>query len=97
MTEPLRPLAAPGTEFWVRAWEDRVWSPADAELLQITCEQIDERANLRVRVLRDNVADERKALRELDRLVVTNLTQLGFFRQPHVASKSMETPSEAGW
>ena len=78
--EPHRPLATYGKVLWDRAWSQRTWSDADAELLLIACEQEDERGTLRVRVIRDNLPEERKALRELDRLIVQNLQTLGYFR-----------------
>ena len=50
----------------------------DAELLLMTCELIDERWNLRVRVMQSNDWRERKALRDLDERVIRNLSLLGF-------------------
>ena len=79
--EPSRPLLTNGKILW-----DKVWSMAnnwlspdtDVELLLITCELIDERWNLRVQVFRDNRPEERKALRELDKQLMANLSLLGF-------------------
>jgi hypothetical protein len=48
------------------------------DLLLMTCELLDERRNLRIQVLQNNRTDERKALRELDRQLVANLSLLGF-------------------
>jgi len=79
--EPHRPLQKPGVELWDRIWGmGQTWlSPnTDNELLLMTCELLDERWNLRIRVLRDNRPEERKALRELDRQLVANLSLLGF-------------------
>ena len=79
--EPHRPLGSYGLELWERIWDlANTWlSPnTDAELLLMTCELLDERWNLRVRVMRDNRPEERKALRELDRQLVANLSLLGF-------------------
>lgn len=79
--EPHRPLAQPGLELWERIWGlGQTWlSPnTDSELLLITCEMLDERWNLRVKVMRDQRPEERKALRELDRQLVANLSLLGF-------------------
>lgn len=79
--EPHRPLNKPGLELWESIWGlAQTWlSPAtDRELLLITCELLDERWNLRIKVLRDNRPEERKALRELDRQLVSNLSLLGF-------------------
>jgi hypothetical protein len=44
----------------------------------MTCEMIDERWNLRVRVMTDNDPKDRRGLRELDRAIVSNLSLLGF-------------------
>jgi hypothetical protein len=44
----------------------------------MTCELLDERWNLRIQVMSSNRPDERKALRELDRQLVANLSLLGF-------------------
>lgn len=77
---PLRPLGASGQALWERVWASGAqWiSPAtDVELLQLLCEQIDERAGLRVTVLREGGWRERKALRVLDHQVVTALSLLG--------------------
>jgi len=78
---PHRPLGKVGQQFW-----DRVWSVAyqwisphmDVELLQIVCEQIDERQALRGRVLRGNDWRERSSLRALDAQVLDCLSLLGF-------------------
>jgi hypothetical protein len=50
----------------------------DIELLQMVCEQIDERQALRMRVLRDNDWRERASLRALDAQVLDCLSLLGF-------------------
>lgn len=79
--EPHRPLGPSGTELWDRIWGlANTWlSPnTDGELLLMTCELLDERWNLRVRVMRDARPEERKALRDLDRQLVANLSLLGF-------------------
>jgi hypothetical protein len=79
--EPQRPLGPSGSELWERIWGlANTWlSPnTDSELLLMTCELLDERWNLRVRVMRDSRPEERKALRELDRQLVANLSLLGF-------------------
>lgn len=79
--EPHRPLQKPGLELWERIWGlANTWlSPStDGELLLMTCELLDERWNLRIQVLRDNRPEERKALRDLDRQLVANLSLLGF-------------------
>jgi hypothetical protein len=44
----------------------------------MTSEMIDERWSLRVNVFRDNRPEDRKALRNLDKQLVSNLSLLGF-------------------
>ncbi len=95
--EPLNPLGRAGKELWDRAWADRLWAPAQTELLQIACEQADERAALRYRVLSDQRAEDRRALRELDRLIVSNLTAIGFFGIQPMSSSPTATPDPEGW
>ena len=79
--DPHRPLREAGSAFWRRVWGQGLqWiSPnTDVELLLMTCELIDERWNLRIRVMRDNDWRERRALRELDSRIISNLSLLGF-------------------
>lgn len=84
--EPPRPLATAGLALWARAWRAaRHWlSPeTDLELVLIVCEQVDERVQLRVRVLTttgrgEQEWEDRKALRKLDAAIVSNLSLLGF-------------------
>jgi hypothetical protein len=44
----------------------------------MVCEQMDERAKLRTQVWNEGKNDERKALRQLERSIVDNLSLLGF-------------------
>jgi len=79
--EPARPLLKYGKEFWDKVWNSGLsWISAntDAELLLMTCELVDERWNLRVRVMQSNDWRERRALRELDDRIIRNLSLLGF-------------------
>lgn len=79
--EPHRPLLKYGREFWDRLWGlGTSWiSPtSDIELVLITCELIDERWNLRIKVMQNDDTKQRRALRELDRAIVSNLSLLGF-------------------
>lgn len=79
--EPHRPLGSAGRMFWERVWNvGFTWiSPQmDVELLQIVSEQIDERAALRVKVLREGDWRDRSALRALDSQVLDCLSLLGF-------------------
>lgn len=79
---PTRQLFEAGSELWNRVWSmGQVWiSPqTDIELLLMTCELIDERVRLRTEVW-NGVGDwhDRKALRELEKNIVNNLSLLGF-------------------
>ena len=79
--EPSRPLLKYGRELWDKVWEQGLnWiSPnTDSELLLMTCEMIDERWNLRVKVMQGDDSRQRRGLRELDRQIVSNLSLLGF-------------------
>ena len=79
--EPARPLLKYGQQLWDRVWEQGLnWiSPnTDTELLLMTCEMVDERWNLRVKVMQSDDARLRRGLRELDRLIIQNLSLLGF-------------------
>lgn len=80
--EPLRPLGTFGLALWQRIWlSGASWlkPTIDAELVQMVCEQVDERARLRTIVLQD-AKDwrSRRGLRELDRQIASLLGQLGF-------------------
>tara|TARA_R110001606_G_scaffold235104_3_gene383004 strand:- start:719 stop:1045 length:327 start_codon:yes stop_codon:yes gene_type:complete len=66
---------------WDKVWDAGVnWiSPnTDIELLLMTCEMIDERADLRAKVMATDDSTMRKGLRDLDRQLVTNLSLMGF-------------------
>jgi hypothetical protein len=79
--EPSRPLLKYGRELWDKVWEQGLnWiSPnTDSELLLMTCEMIDERWNLRVKVMQTDDVRLRRGLRELDRQIISNLSLLGF-------------------
>jgi hypothetical protein len=82
MPEPLRMLGPSGLELWKRIWSmGRVWLSlsTDIDVLQILCEQLDERDSLRELVLSDAEAwRERAALRELEKSIRSNLSILGF-------------------
>jgi hypothetical protein len=80
--EPLRPLGRSGSALWHRVWRAGAkWVSADTdiELLQVLCEQIDERAALRVKVLSEpGDWRSRAGLRQLDSAVITSFSLLGF-------------------
>jgi len=79
--EPNRKLFEFGRELWDRVWTmGHTWLSysTDLDLLLIVCEQLDERAKLRTKVWNDGRSDERKALRQLEKQIVENLSLLGF-------------------
>lgn len=81
MPEPIRRLEHSGLDLWKKAWSaGTTWlKNTDLDLLQITCEQMDERDSLRIFVLENMEAwHERAALRVLERDIQANLIQLGF-------------------
>lgn len=80
--EPLRRLEESGLEFWDRVWNrGSLWIShrTDIELVQMVCEQLDERDSLRSFVLENMDAwHERAALRQLEKDIASNLSSLGF-------------------
>lgn len=79
--EPARPLLKYGQEMWDRIWSmGNSWiSPTtDVELVMMTAEMVDERWNLRVKVMGSDDPKLRRGLRELDKMIVSNLSLLGF-------------------
>lgn len=79
--EPPRPLLKYGQDLWDRIWGmGATWvsDKTDLELLVMTCEMVDERWNLRVKVMQSDDVAMRRGLRELDRQIVSNLSLLGF-------------------
>jgi phage terminase small subunit len=80
MPEPRRRLEQSGLALWKETFATgQTWlKETDLELLQIACEQVDEREQLRAYVLENMEAwHERAALRVLERDVQSNFTQLG--------------------
>jgi hypothetical protein len=79
--ESARPLLKYGQEMWDRIWSmGNSWiSPTtDIELVLMTAEMVDERWNLRVKVMSSEDPKLRRGLRELDKMIVSNLSLLGF-------------------
>lgn len=79
--EPLRGLGSAGLSMWDRVWDSGIaWiSPgSDIELLQMTCEMLDERESLRDAVASLGEREDRRSLRELEKQIVSNLSLLGF-------------------
>lgn len=79
--EPPRELGVAGSALWNRVWERGIsWiSPdVDIELLVMTCESMDERADLMRVVMSEGESRDRRALRALNSEIVSNLSLLGF-------------------
>jgi hypothetical protein len=80
--EPSRQLFEAGREMWDRVWsmgQNWISPQTDIELLLMTCELIDERVRLRTQVWNgEGDWHDRKALRDLERNMVNNLSLLGF-------------------
>lgn len=79
--EPPRPLLKAGRELWDRIWKSGInWiSPhTDIELLLMTCEMVDERWNLRIKVMQNDDMTMARRLDNLSRVISGNLSLLGF-------------------
>lgn len=79
--EPPRPLLKYGQQLWDRVWglgANWISDKTDLELLVMTCEMVDERWNLRIKVMKTDDPRLRRGLRELERQIVSNLSLLGF-------------------
>jgi hypothetical protein len=79
--EPARPLLKYGQELWDRIWgmgQSWISPTTDIELVLMTAEMVDERWNLRVKVMSNDDPRLRRGLRELDKQIVGNLSDLGF-------------------
>ena len=78
--DPLRPLGQEGKRMWDRIWAGAaawVAPTTDIELVQLTCEAMDERIALRVAVLRGSDWRDRVALRSLEHDLRSMLSALG--------------------
>jgi len=82
MPEPTRQLGHSGLNLWNRVWAGgKIWLShrTDIELVQMVCEQLDERDQLREYVMNNLEAwHERAGLRTLEREIASNLSMLGF-------------------
>lgn len=79
--EPIRELEDSGRALWDRVWDaGQIWlSPeTDLEILQVTCELLDERQELRRIANETRDWRDRRALRMLDAQLVSNMSLLGF-------------------
>lgn len=79
--EPSRPLMKYGQQLWDSIWgmgQSWISPQSDIELVLMTAEMVDERWNLRVKVMGSDDVKLRRGLRELDKLIIGNLSMLGF-------------------
>jgi len=79
--EPPRPLLKPGRRLWDEVWESGIqWiSPTtDMEILLMTCELVDERWNLRIKVMNSDDMGMARRLDSVSNQIVRNLSLLGF-------------------
>ena len=80
--EPTRPLGKQGMNLWNQVWTSGAsWlkQNMDTELVLMLCEATEERTRLRLMLLKDqSLWRERRALREVDRQIITLLGQVGF-------------------
>ena len=80
--EPSRPMGAQGIALWTQVWQSGAsWlkQNMDTELVLMLCEATEERTRLRIMLQKDQTLwRERRALREVDRQIITLLGQVGF-------------------
>jgi len=79
--EPTQPFGRAGQLLWDRIWQSgRGWISDDIDivLVEMTCEQMDERTRLRRLVWDTGDPRHRRALRELERTIRESLSLLGF-------------------
>ena len=96
--EPIRRLEESGLNLWERVWSmASTWlKQTDIELLQLTCEQMDERDLLRIYVMENMEAwHERAGLRQLEKDIQSNLIQLGFTPQARAKLGIQEVQRES--
>lgn len=78
---PTRPLLKPGQRLWDDVWNAGIqWiSPStDMEILLMTCELVDERWNLRIKVMNSDDMGMARRLDSLSNQIVRNLSLMGF-------------------
>ena len=79
--EPFRPLEFAGRQLWdsvFRHGELWISSRTDVHFLLMTCEQLDRREQLRTKLVESDDWHLLKQLNDLERLIASNLGQLGF-------------------
>lgn len=80
--EPMRPLEYAGKQLWDSVWNHgELWisNTTDVHLLQLTCEQLDRREQLRSALV-ENPTENAILMRlgEVEKLITSNLSLLGF-------------------
>ena len=79
--EPLRELGAEGLAAWVRIWTAGAYwvsGSTDVQIVQMLCECEDERSALRDRVMSSHDWHDRVGLRNLEGLILSMYSMLGF-------------------
>jgi hypothetical protein len=79
--EPLRELSAAGVQLWEETFRYAPWiARTDAPLLQLTCEQVDRREQMREMMVGLGPDDWHmfKQLNDLETAIVSNFGKLGF-------------------
>lgn len=80
-TEPFRPLEYAGMQLWDSVFKHgELWisNRTDVHLLIMTAEQLDRREELRTKIAETDDWHILKQLNDLERMIATNLGQLGF-------------------
>ena len=81
LPDPLRPLGKMGRESWDRIWTAGahwVSGNTDIQIVQMLCECEDERSLLRHKVLTEHDWHDRVGLRNLEGLILSMYSMLGF-------------------
>jgi len=79
--QPFRPLEYAGKQLWDSVFQHgELWisQRTDVHLLLMTCEQLDRREELRTKIVETDDWHILKQLNDLERMIATNLGQLGF-------------------
>ena len=94
----LRPLGSAGSAMWGRIWagNDGTLLDMDASVVQLLCESVDERQQIRERVLVDGDWRDRVALRSLDASIAKGLHMLGLTPMARHRLGSRVRPVPAG-
>lgn len=86
----------PGRKLWRDIWTSGAgWLrfETDSEMVMIVCEQTDERALLRMRLLTEGDWRDRAQLRSLEKLIAQNLSALGFTPTDRARLGGSSTPA----